>query len=308
MVDVFSVIVFLLFAVVGMRIGFLGSLESAIALILAYTGSFYILQPILSLLSRFGLRENLFMPIAIFVFLLIVSWALIYSLAAPIFRKIDNKIPKWLGLFSGLIMAVVFCNITYIVLFGVFGEERVNQNSKICSVFVSKDILNIFKMKPFIYRDEALDGKTIVTEEETEIITVKNLPNAASASQSLQQEMLSDINKDRVGNNLVPLELDENLSGLALAYANEILETKRFSHYDQNLLMPEDRAKKAGIIFDYYGENLAIAPNLTDAYNGLFSSELHKENLLQPLFRRVGIAVLRLSDTSGVLVVQEFSN
>lgn len=307
-VDVLSILVFVVFAFLGTRIGFLSYLESAVALFVSYISSYYLLQPLLKFLETFGLKENLFMPIIVFVFLLIVIWALLYSFTLLLFRKFEGKMPKWTGLFSGLVLALVFCNVMYVILFGVVGEGEIRSSSKICSFFTVQNPLNIFSMKPFLFREEVLDGKTIVTEEEKEVITISNLPDLASQSVAMEVEILARINSYRRENGLDAVEIDKDLSALALDYANEIIATKRFSHIDSDSDAPGDRAEGANVNFNYLGENLVIAPSLEEAHQGLLSSNSHRENILQPLFRRVGIAVLKLNSFSNVLVVEEFSN
>ena len=64
---------------------------------------------------------------------------------------------------------------------------------------------------------------------------------------------------------------------------------------------------KAGIHFQAAGENLALAPNINLAHQGLMNSPGHRANILSPDFKKVGIGVID-GGIYGEMFVQEFSN
>lgn len=307
-VDILSFSLVVVFGAIGFWVGFLSLIKSLIAIVLAYLGTMLTLNPLLSLLEKFGLKENYLSPIIIYVFLIIVFWGLIYSLEISLLSKWDKKIPRSLGILPGIMIGLAVCHILYLVLFGLFGEEAILKNSKLCPIAVSSNIFGFFKNKPFVYKQKGMNGETIVTEKEKEVIIVNNLPSSASVADELGDKMIGTVNQLRAQNGLKDLQKDSALEALAAQYADEIIATKRFSHLDSALGMPSDRAVKAGVSYNYLGENLAIAPSLERAHQGLMASSSHRENLLQPLFKRVGIAVLKLNSSGSVLVVQEFSN
>lgn len=306
-IDFIVVLLFAGIVLVGLKSGLINALKSFASLILSYIFSFLTIKPLMSILSGFGLRENLYSPIIVFIFLLIVFWGIIFTVLSGFYKEKEKKIPKWLGVFPAILTAFVLTNIIYVLLFGFVGEKTIMAKSKICPLFVEKNFFNIYSNKPFIYKEEAVDGKLILTEQETEVIMIPNLPDYAVSSAESEKEMLQVINSFRVENGLDPLRDDNDLKALSNNYATEILKTKRFSHMDKNSKMPEDRAITFGVRFNYIGENLAIAPTLESAHNGLIKSSSHRDNLLQPLFRRAGISVRQLNNSS-VLIVQEFSN
>jgi len=306
-VDLILVVLLIAAVLAGLRSGFVNALKSLIALVLSYIITLFSIKPCMNVLSGVGLRENLYSPIIIFIFLLIIIWGIIFSIELSFFKDTGKKFPKWMGILPGLLMGIALCNIIYVLMFGLIGEQEIMRRSRICPYFVSKNIFNIFTNKPFISREEAVGGKVILTREENEIITISNLPNYAPSSPELGQKMLEMVNSFRAGSGREPLKEDADLGVLSNNYATEILKTKRFSHLDENLKMPGDRAMALNIRFNYLGENLAIAPSMEAAYQGLIESSSHRDNLLQPLFRRAGISV-RMLNSSSVLVVQEFSN
>jgi len=56
-------------------------------------------------------------------------------------------------------------------------------------------------------------------------------------------------------------------------------------------LSPFDRMRQGGARFRAAGENIALAPTVEVAHNGLMNSPGHRENILNPAFGRVGIGV-----------------
>ncbi|MBP1633163.1 MAG: rane protein, partial [Acidobacteria bacterium] len=66
-----------------------------------------------------------------------------------------------------------------------------------------------------------------------------------------------------------------------------------------------DRLEAAGLTYSLAGENLALAATITQAHDGLMGSPGHRENILRPEFRRVGVAVV--SGPLGLMTVQVFT-
>ncbi|MEO5953203.1 MAG: CAP domain-containing protein, partial [Chloroflexia bacterium] len=65
------------------------------------------------------------------------------------------------------------------------------------------------------------------------------------------------------------------------------------------------RMDTAGITYRTAGENLALAPSLDIAHEGLMNSPGHRANILNADFGRVGIGVLD-GGVYGKMFVQEF--
>jgi len=63
--------------------------------------------------------------------------------------------------------------------------------------------------------------------------------------------------------------------------------------------------RAAGIRYLTAGENLALAPTLQVAHNGLMNSPGHRANILHAQFGRLGIGILD-GGIRGLMVSQEF--
>jgi uncharacterized protein YkwD len=86
-----------------------------------------------------------------------------------------------------------------------------------------------------------------------------------------------------------------------------MFERGYFSHVTPVGVDPFKRMHGAGIRFFTAGENLAMAPTVTIAHRGLMNSPGHRENILNPAFKRVGIGVYS-NAFYGKVFSQEFTN
>jgi uncharacterized protein YkwD len=119
--------------------------------------------------------------------------------------------------------------------------------------------------------------------------------------------MLDLVNGERTRARLRPLAADERLRQVARAHSLEMFELDYFSHSSPTSGSPFDRMHAAGIPFVVAGENLAYAPNVDIAHQGLMNSPGHRANILRPEFGRVGIGVIR-SLVQGSMFTQDFTN
>jgi uncharacterized protein YkwD/uncharacterized membrane protein required for colicin V production len=122
-----------------------------------------------------------------------------------------------------------------------------------------------------------------------------------------EQAMLDLVNQERTSRGLVALTMDEPLREVARAHAGDMFARGYFAHNTPEGVDPFERMRDAGIFFGIAGENLALAPTLDMAHNGLMNSPGHRANILRPEFRKVGIGVLD-GGIYGKMWVQEFSD
>ncbi|MBI1919007.1 CvpA family protein [Candidatus Microgenomates bacterium] len=131
----------------------------------------------------------------------------------------------------------------------------------------------------------------------------KNLsPDATS-----EQQMFNLVNQARAAQGVKPLLFDDRLREVARAHAKDMFMRGYFSHYTPEGLSPFDRMAAANISFNAAGENLAYAPNVTLAHDGLMKSPGHRANILSGDFGKVGIGVID-GGIYGKMFVQEFTD
>ncbi|MBI4951758.1 MAG: CAP domain-containing protein [Myxococcales bacterium] len=99
----------------------------------------------------------------------------------------------------------------------------------------------------------------------------------------------------RTEEGLRPLARDGALDRLARAHAAAMLAAGRVGH-DLGAGPPADRVAEAGLDRAFVGENVASAPSVLRAHRALWASPSHRENLLLPTYRRVGVGVVTGAD------------
>jgi uncharacterized protein YkwD len=152
----------------------------------------------------------------------------------------------------------------------------------------------------------------VIEPPESEDSTARPLPagppsGALEQDPDAEQQMLDLVNMERSRAGLQPLVADDHLRDVARAHSLEMFQMDYFSHTSPTAGTPFDRMHAAGIQFLVAGENLAYAPNVQVAHQGLMNSPGHRANILRPEFGRVGIGVIR-SLAQGSMFTQDFTN
>lgn len=122
-----------------------------------------------------------------------------------------------------------------------------------------------------------------------------------------EQYMLNLLNKERRSSGLNALEIDPKLELMARRYCQEMIDHSFFSHSSPISGELLDRVNAAGVPDGWLlaGENLAGAPTVEAAFEGLMNSPSHKDNMLEPKYTHVGIGVVD-GGAYGKMFAQEF--
>lgn len=123
----------------------------------------------------------------------------------------------------------------------------------------------------------------------------------------LEARMLEMLNSERAKNGLQPLRADPELTEVARKHSRDMLARGYFSHETLGGGSLPDRLHAGNVRYGVAGENLAYAPNLQRAHQGLMNSPGHRANILRPQYTRVGIGVLD-AGTHGLMVTEDFRN
>ncbi|HSX57809.1 MAG TPA: CvpA family protein [Candidatus Saccharimonadales bacterium] len=136
-----------------------------------------------------------------------------------------------------------------------------------------------------------------------------NIPPGIKLSQDPEDEkgMWELINKERKAVGLKQVSFDNNLRDVGRAHCSDMFKRSYFSHYTPEGKSPFDRMDEAGIDYLAAGENLAYAPSLALAHQGLMNSPGHRENILRSSFGKVGVGVID-GGFYGKMFCQEFTN
>lgn len=126
-----------------------------------------------------------------------------------------------------------------------------------------------------------------------------------SASPQVAEEIFQLLNRSRIEAGVDPLAWSDGLAPVGEAHAFEMYTEGYFAHDSPRTGSVGDRVTAAGITYRLAGENLALAASPQMVHEGLMESPGHRENILRPEFRRVGIGVVE--GPLGLMVVQVFS-
>lgn len=122
-------------------------------------------------------------------------------------------------------------------------------------------------------------------------------------------QVLAETNQARLDEGLKELSVNDQLSQAALKKGQDMLENQYWAHVSPTKERPWDFIKNSGYKYSVAGENLARdflnTPEMMDAW---LKSPEHRDNILNPKFKEIGIAVVKgkFEDRDTTLVVQMF--
>jgi len=206
--------------------------------------------------------------------LVIVSFILTLALSLPIIPKVKTDINN-------------SCVGGYIINRTQGLEKSINE------VFggIIEDSLTYLTVNP-----ESKDAIRITAEK-------KNL----SVDEVAEVEMFNLVNEERRKMGVAHLKWRPELVPVARAHATDMWDRSYFGHVSPDGEDVGDRLEKANVSYQLAGENLALAPTLQTAHNGLMNSEGHRRNILDPEFKRMGVGVID-NGVYGKMFVQIFSD
>ena len=146
-----------------------------------------------------------------------------------------------------------------------------------------------------------------VRPESTERVNLSFRVAAPRIDADAETQMLTLVNRARAENGLEPVEVDPTIRDVARAYSTTMFQQGFFAHIDQNGATPFDRMRAGGATFRAAGENLALAPTVQIAHDGLMNSPGHRANILNPRYRRIGIGVAD-GGMHGKMFTQNFAD
>lgn len=135
------------------------------------------------------------------------------------------------------------------------------------------------------------------------------LPVVDATDPDLERAMGERLNRDRAGNGLPPLAWDRDLADVARYHAADMREHRFFAHDSPRSGSLDDRMAASGYLASVARENLAEAPDVDRAQDGLLRSPGHHANIMAKDVTHVGVGIVRggLADAKNLLFVQVFA-
>jgi uncharacterized protein YkwD len=228
-------------------------------------------------------------------------------------RTLILRIDKFLGFIPCFGEAIVLISfiLTLLVSLPIQGAvKKAIVSSKIGSPLVSKT-QGIERELNSIFGAAVNETLTFITinpnPSSSERVDLGFTQTEVKTDEGGEMTMLSLINQERTKRGLRHLSFSLELRDLARDYAKEMFAQGFFSHFDSEKEGPFDRMDKRKILYTSAGENLALAPNVFLAHQGLMNSPGHRANILSPDFKKVGIGVID-GGIYGEMFVQEFTD
>lgn len=304
------------------RRGFVSVLFSLVGFVVALLVAFNLYPPLSQLLTNlFGWAPIWTQPIS-FVALWVVVEGIFGLLEALLWRRLGYELRaspanRWLAVIPGAVQGVLTAAVllTMLALLPLQGSMRdAIIKSPISGTLVTAT-LAVERPLEGIFGPAAREALGFITVkpptspgEHAEGGRTLNFTVSESTPDSEAEEgMLVLVNKERTKMGLVALVMDQELVEVARAHADDMFRRGYFSHDTPEGVDPFQRMERAGIVFGLAGENLALAPTLDIAHNGLMNSPGHRANILKDGFRKVGIGVLD-GGVYGKMFVQEFTD
>ncbi len=314
-IDILIIVVIIFYALDGYRQGFwkiiLDILTVIISLVIAL--KFYPLAG--NLFVAWGLDINLARPVGFFV-LWTVTQIIFYLLAILIFHYFPKysegrKTGKILGIFPGIIKGLMIVAIFLIILITLpFATSFKNTLSK--SLIAGPLIKSTARIegqmaKIFGQLNNSFTFLTVAPGNEEEITRLNFQTNDFNIDSTGEEMLVSLVNNERQKAGLAPLTTDLLLRNVARAHSMDMLRNGYFAHKSLSGETPYDRLTAANANFRLVGENLALAPSIDLAHIGLMNSPSHRENILDPDYKRIGIGVID-ADPYGKMITQIFTD
>ena len=222
-----------------------------------------------------------------------------------------NRLNVSLGIIPSSINAFIILAFTLPILLGLPMQPQFKQalsNSKIAG-FITSRTQKLETALTVVFGDVISESLNFITIKPVshDVVDLNFTQSELTIDEGNEYEMLALVNTARRDQGLNELVLDERLRSLARDYATEMFKGGFFSHYTPEGESPFDRMEANNINYLAAGENLALAPNITIAHQGLMDSPGHRANILSSDFGRVGIGVVD-GGIYGKIFVQEFTD
>lgn len=293
-------------AIAGDFVAFFGSLLIALRL---YQNTARFLE------VNFGLTHSISNALGFLLTAIIIQFFLSYLLSwvySKIPEKIlEHKLNKFLGLLpamgEGFIVVSFFLTLVVALPIQPWIKRDVT-NSKIGSYLI-KQTAGIEKTINKVFGGVIEDSLTSFTIRpgSGERIPLTSEVGKLTPDEASETQMFNLVNQERKKEGVKELTWAPEIVPVSRSHAKDMWERKYFSHYSPEGKDVGDRLNAAGINYTIAGENLALAPTVATAHNGLMNSEGHRANILEPSFRRVGIGVID-NGIYGKMFVQVFTD
>jgi uncharacterized protein YkwD len=314
-VDLAVLGIMVVYALIGARRGFLAVASELLALGIGLAAAYFSFRPLgAAIAAARGWPKGLLQGVAF-----LVVWFLVQFTLSLAFHLLLRRVPKEVrrsavnrvwgvppSLVKGLAIAGLFVTLISVWRSGTAADDvaRSRLGAPLVAVVLTyqRPVYNTFAgffkdVQALLHIQPEVEGERKLAFKTTDV----------TVDAAAEARMLELLNKERVQRGLVPFVADKRLRDVARAHSRDMLAQGYFAHESPDGKSPFDRMHAANITYRIAGENLALAPTVEVAHDGLMNSPGHKKNILTPEFRRVGIGAIR-AGVRGTMFSHEFTN
>jgi uncharacterized protein YkwD len=314
--DITIILAVVLFGVSGYFKGFIRQAWDLMAVVVAFVFSIKFYVSFSSyIVGQFSISPSFGKIISFLVLWVIIQFVLnlIFNFIYPVIPEPIRKsfINRTLGAIPGLLWGLIFVAIvlTLFITFPINSSYKDAVMNSVSGKYIVAKSAYLEKYVTNIFGGAINDTLTFVTVKPNsgETLDLGFKTTKVTVDANSEVKMLELVNKERTSRGLKPLVMDEKLREVARAHSKDMFARGYFAHNDPDGKDPFDRMKAAGINYLVAGENLALAPSVDLAHDGLMNSPGHRANILTAEYGKVGIGVID-GGPYGKMFSQEFTN
>lgn len=253
-----------------------------------------------------------------------LTFLIIFFVAISIYFAVAERlyawVPRWMhtsyinkffgsftGLLKGFVMAILFLAFIVALPVPLITSEHVDESNFAPPLLDASAAVASLGAHIFGEAMQHAVGLLTIETDVGERVDLKFTVANPVIDVDTEMEMLRLVNEERTQRELPELVMDETLRQVARQHSVDMFQRGYFGHKDPEGNTPFNRMLAGGASFNIAGENLAMAPTVSIAHKGLMDSPGHRENILNPQFRRVGIGAAR-GGVYGIMFTQNFAN
>jgi uncharacterized protein YkwD len=315
-IDVLLIFFILLSVLYGWHRGFILSLLDLLRWIGSLLAGLYFYQAVARWLGSINDWTEVWnQPLAFVLIVLtisilfqIVSYAFLKRLPRDVHERRVNRVLGILpGFVNGLILAAIVSSMLFSMPFSDGLQEKTRESATANYLAGYTEDLETALSSIFGEAVQQTLNRRTIHPESNERVELPFKVAETRPRPEIEAQMLEMVNRERLAANLKPLEADPELTEVARKHSADMFARGYFSHNTPENLDPFDRMRRDNVRFSTAGENLALAPTVQIAHNGLMNSPGHRANILRPQFGRVGIGIMD-GGRRGLMVTQNFRN
>lgn len=263
--------------------------------------------------TQFGTPHGLSLVLG-FVTIWFLSEIIFYFMIRVIFIRflyVRVYADKFLSIIPAVLRGLILISL-FLVLTATFPIQPIVKKSIQESVFGSFLLQNAYQLEQPVKNVFGAVGNDTLTfltikPQTDERINLGFTTQDFKPDQTTETAMIELVNKERIKQGLNLLIYNEGLKEVGRRHSADMFSRGYFSHYSPENESVADRANKAQIKYLVVGENLAYAPSLELAHQGLMNSPGHKANILSPDYNQIGIGIMD-GGVYGKMFTQVFSD